>query len=166
MRRKRPGGSKRWTRIALAKEAGVSRQTIYSILEEKADPQDQTITDLARALGVPPPSLSALETGSGDNPDLAEISADEEYQPEGPGFQWDRTDYTQITDDEVLELLVQDPRGFLRFLMSTYEQRAPISLRAKLDYLDFIESIAKEKGVPIPTERLETYRQLVRQRHF
>jgi DNA-binding phage protein len=50
---------RRWTLVALAKTAGVSRATLWSIQEEKADPEEWTLLKVAKALGVPAPDLTA-----------------------------------------------------------------------------------------------------------
>lgn len=65
--RRKPDGRK-WTRTDLAKEAGIVRQTIWSILEQRSDPQLDTIRSLARVLGVPIP---AFMLGGGEDEGLA-----------------------------------------------------------------------------------------------
>jgi transcriptional regulator with XRE-family HTH domain len=54
-----PNG-RRWTLIALAKAAKVSRATLWSIQEGKADPEEWTLAKVAKALGVVPLDLEAL----------------------------------------------------------------------------------------------------------
>lgn len=57
----------RWLKDALgerniasvAKEAGVSRTTVYSILNQETIADDDTVRKLAKALGVPPPRVGA-----------------------------------------------------------------------------------------------------------
>ena len=56
----RESAGRAWTWTALAKKARVSRQTIYNVLNEEADPEEETIARLATAMGLSAPSLDDL----------------------------------------------------------------------------------------------------------
>ena len=96
--------------------------------------------------------------------EIDELTADPDRPGEGPGWQWDSTDYTQLSDDDVLGMLLHDRPGFLRYLQRQFDRPVPTPPAAKLGYLEFVERIAKEKGAAVPTEYLETLRRLIRDR--
>lgn len=105
----------------------------------------------------------SLRPGQGRT-EIEELADDPDRQAEGPGWQWDSTDYTQLTDDDVLGMLLHDRPGFLRYLQRQFDRPVPTPPGAKLGYLEFVERIAKEKGATVPAEYIETLRRLIRDR--
>lgn len=73
LRRIDPSTGKPWKINALARRAVVSRQTLYNLLREQADAQDETLGRLAETLGVLPPRLDG--EGSEAPATQAEVAA-------------------------------------------------------------------------------------------
>lgn len=71
------GAGKRWTQSALARAAGLSREVVWSVLNEKADPKDETLQALAEAMGIPLPDIGGR---GGENGGRSEEAALDEEQ--------------------------------------------------------------------------------------
>jgi transcriptional regulator with XRE-family HTH domain len=86
--------SPRWTAEELAEAAGISRQTISGILNERADSRGTTWQKLAAALGVDPPVFEVAKRHTRVSEDAQTYSVTDD-PVESAGWVWD--------DDEELE---------------------------------------------------------------
>lgn len=71
---------------------------------------------------------------------------------------------SQLPDDELIEMVVHDRRGFHRY-MALHEFANPrLTAAAKLARLDWLERKARQAGKAFPTDFFEHFRGLVRDR--
>lgn len=69
----------------------------------------------------------------------------------------------QLSDDELVELMLHDRPGFLRYLQREWGGR-PLPLEAKQRRLDWLARKAKERGVTLDDAYLAWIREGIRQR--
>lgn len=139
-------GSFKGNQSALSRASGVSRETIWRLLTGQRDAEARTIAALAQALQVAPPRFG----GAG-----AVREARAFYDASGGGE-------SQLTEDEALALLAESRPRFVRYLQARFGDR-PVSKAAKLDHLEFILRLARERHVAVSGEFVQAVRALIDQ---
>ncbi len=142
--------------------AGVEGQQVSEWENRRSKPSPARLERLARRLGIPtavfqeggPRPSTVVATNGGR--ELEEIAADPHYRSEPPDVE------SQLADEEALELLLYNRQGFTRYLMTRFDQPRPVPVAAKLGFLDFIERLARERGLLVPTDHLNHIRGLIR----
>lgn len=183
--KRRPNGA-RWRPADLAAELGMSGKQVRTWIKSGKGPEDPVIlARIGEVFGVDPfrllngeihriyPAVAGLSVAAsatvstesrgpqtGTSEDVEEIAQDPDYAPEGSGLQFGGTD---LTFEEVLQLILYNREGFTRHLQTRFTAgRVRLPVASKLGFLDHVERIAKEHGVTIPRDFLESLRALIR----
>lgn len=121
-------------------------------------PAPKTRKRLSQFLGVDLERISAPSQGGASM--VREETAGYEADPGAAGWQFD----SQLPDEELIEMVVDDRRGFHRYL-ALHEFTSPkLSAAAKLARLDFLERKARAAGKAFPPGFFDHFRGLVRDR--
>jgi transcriptional regulator with XRE-family HTH domain len=127
--------SGRWTETALAVKANVSRQALWSIRNQRADPKPDTIRAVADALGLPMPPLYES---------LRDSSAQRVREAPGPRYDAGLTRMAHLPE-RVTEDLEGRSAGDLRLLLRGAMMGGAPHDRL-LELLDALEEALKREG--------------------
>lgn len=119
---------KRWSQTALAKSSGVSRETIWKILNQRTDAAEPTTAALAKALGVPQPAIVASDATAQRNapvrPAMPRPGAEPSPMPVATGTLPAPTPGHPV-EDEVMSLATRALGHAVRFVLGPEDFNNP-----------------------------------------